>query len=55
MILPDIWHVHEGRFVVQADVTSILAEHGPGVYLVNLLESVNDTLIKISEYANFVD
>ena len=55
MILPDIWQLHEGRFVVQADVTSILAEHGPGVYMVNLLGSVNDTLIKISEYAIFVD
>ena len=55
MILPDTWQVHEGRFVVQADVSSILAEHGPGVFMVNLLGSVNDTLIKISEYAIFVD
>ena len=55
MILPDTWQVHEGRFVVQADLSSILTEHGPGVYMVNLLGSVNDTLIKISEYAIFVD
>ena len=54
MILPDIWQVHRDRFAIQADVSSILAEHGPGVYTINLVGSVDGTSIFISEYAIFV-
>ena len=55
MILPDIWQVHRDRFVIQADVSSILTELGPGVYTINLVGSVDGTSIHISEYAIFVD
>ena len=50
-ILPDIWLVKQERFVVKADVSSILAEHGPGVYPINPVGSVDGTSIHISEYA----
>ena len=55
IIIPEIWKVNQNRFTVQADVSSILAEHGPGVYMINLVGSVNSTSMDISKYAIFVD
>ena len=55
IILPEIWKVNQNRFTVQADVSSILAEHGPGVYMINLVGSVDSNSIYISKYAIFVD
>ena len=52
---PEIWNVNQNRFTVQADVSSILAEHGPGVYMINLVGSVDSNSIYISKYAIFVD
>ena len=54
-ILPDIWRVQQNSFTVQADVSSILAEHGPGVYMINLVGSVDSNSMYISQYAIFVD
>ena len=54
-ILPDIWRVQQNSFTVQADVSSILAEHGPGVYMINLVGSVDSNSMYISKYAIFVD
>ncbi len=54
-IVPDIWQVHQDTFTVQAEVSSVLAEHGPGVYMINLLGSVDGIPINISEYAIFVE
>ena len=36
-------------------MSSILAEHGPGVYMIKLVGSVDGTPIFISKYAIFVD
>ena len=55
MILPDFWQVHQDRFAIQVDVSSILAEHGPGVYSINLVGSVDDIPINISGCAIFVE
>ena len=55
IIIPEIWKVNQNRFTVQADVSSILAEHGPGVYMINLVGSVNSNSMYISKYAVFVD
>ena len=55
IVIPEIWKVNQNRFTVQADVSSILAEHGPGVYMINLWGSVDGTSMYISKYAIFVD
>ena len=55
IIVPDIWRVLQNSFTVQADVSSILAEHGPGVYMIRLVGSVDGTSMDISKYAIFVD
>ncbi len=54
-ILPDIWHVDQDRFAVQADVTRLLAELGPGVYTILLWGEVQDRPLPLSKYAIFVE
>ena len=54
-ILPDIWKVENGSFTIQADVTQVLADHGSGVYMINLLGEVDGVPVAISRYAIFVE
>ncbi len=53
-ILPDIWQVGMNSFVVQADVSQLVAELGPGVYTTLLWGELNGTPIPVSEFAIFV-
>lgn len=54
-ILAGIWKVRNGNFTIQADVTQVIAKHGPGVYMINLLGKVDGASATISEYAIFVE
>ena len=54
-ILPEIWQVGMNSFLVQADVSQIVAELGPGVYTTLLWGKLNGNPIPVSEYAIFVN
>ena len=54
-ILPDIWKVENGSFTIQAEVTQVVADHGPGVYVINLLGEVDGERVTVSRYAIFVE
>ena len=53
--IPEIWRVQQNNLTVQADVSSILAEQGASVYMINLSGSVDSNSMYISQYAIFVD
>ena len=55
VIVPDIWKIKKDKFTIQADVTQVLANHGPGVYMINLRGEVDGASVVISQYAISVE
>ena len=52
-ITPSEWQVNGGRFSVKADLSGILKEHGPGVYMVVLWGTLDHEAEVISRYSIF--
>lgn len=50
-----IWRLDGDRFTIRADLSSVLAEHGPGVYVVTMFGVLDGEVEPISEYAIFHD
>lgn len=48
------WQVTAERFAIGADLSPIIASHGPGVYTVSLRGRIDDVATQILEYAIFV-
>ena len=47
------WRVDDGEFAVVADISSVLDEHGDGVYRIVVWALIDDEAAIISEYSIF--
>lgn len=54
-VQPEVWRTTKDTFTIQADLSELLAEHGPGVYIINLWGKVNGNQIYLSEYPIIVE
>ena len=52
-IVAQSWEASGSSFEVEADISSILSRHGPGVYTVSVAGKPDTNFVVISEYSFF--
>ena len=54
-ITTEDWNVERNAFDISADLSEVIAEHGPGIYVIRMWGALNGQDVLISEYAIFYE